>query len=298
MSIPPPRAARAVGSHRLAEGPVWDPVRERVLWVDIPAGRIRTATLTSDGDLAPAEQVSVGGSVGAVAVSADDHWIIAGATGILQRDASGLITAGARVLPGDSGRRLNDGKPDPAGRFVVGSLRSDGDSSTEVLVRIESDDSVTTLDDDLALSNGLAWTRDGSCMFSVDTLRRVIHRRSYDPSSGGVGPRTDFAHVDDGLPDGICLDAEEHLWVAIWGRGEVRRLSPSGDHVDTVTVPAPLVSSVAFVGKDLRSMVITTAAGGLTTAERQRHPLSGHLFLTEPDTPGLPMTAWSRTERG
>jgi sugar lactone lactonase YvrE len=99
--------------------------------------------------------------------------------------------------------------------------------------------------------------------------------------------------LDDGIPDGIALDADEHLWVAVHGAGQVRRFAPDGALVDRVEVPAPHSTSVAFAGDDLRTLVITTAFGELSEEERRAHPESGRLFTTRVDVPGAPVAAWS-----
>jgi sugar lactone lactonase YvrE len=123
----------------------------------------------------------------------------------------------------------------------------------EVLVRLETDGRITQLDGDLTLSNGLAWTTDGTTMYSVDTLRRTVYAREYDPVSGAVAERRVHLRLDDGFPDGIALDVEDHLWVAVWGAGEVRRFAPDGSIVDRLVVPAPHTSSIALAGEDLRT---------------------------------------------
>jgi sugar lactone lactonase YvrE len=197
------------------------------------------------------------------------------------------------VIPAGRGRRLNDGSTDPAGRFVVGTLSLDGRTDSETLVRLEHDGSLTTLDRDLQLSNGLAWSADGTRFYSIDSERHTVFVRPYDPVSGDVGERRVHLRVDDGFPDGMAIDAEDHLWIAVWGAGEVRRFAPDGTVVATVRVPAPHTSCPAFAGDDLRTLVITNARGVLAEAEREAHPRSGQLFTIRTDVPGLPVPFWS-----
>ena len=159
-------------------------------------------------------------------------------------------------------------------------------------MRLEADGSVTTLDDDLGLSNGLAWSCDDRRFWSTDTERQTLFVRSYDPATGAVGERRTHLQVDAGHPDGCALDAEEHLWVAVFGQGQVRRYAPDGALVATVELPAPHTTSVAFAGDDLRTLVITTGSVELTDEQRRTHPLSGHLFTVRTDVPGQPVTAW------
>ncbi|WP_344572649.1 SMP-30/gluconolactonase/LRE family protein [Winogradskya humida] len=189
-------------------------------------------------------------------------------------------------------RRLNDGKTDPEGRFLVGTLAFAGDSQREVLVRLENDGAITTIDDDLTLSNGLAWSTDGSRLFSVDTLRRTVSVRDY----ATLGPRGTFITLDEGYPDGIAMDADDHLWMAVWGAGEVRRYDPAGTCVERIAVPAPHTSSVAFADDDLRRLVITTATDDLTDEQRQQFPDSGRIFTVRVDVPGHLVPAWHQPQ--
>jgi sugar lactone lactonase YvrE len=299
MAMPTVTTARPANAEtcELGEGPVWDAARNRLLWVDIRRGLVLVGELRDGDEIKIVERVTFGETVGAVAVSESGDWLVAGAEELLIRTSEGTVTRGPRLLPASSGRRLNDGRPDPAGRFVVGSLSLGGASHTEVLVRIDEDGDIRSLDDDLTLSNGLAWTADGTRMYSIDTLRRVVFARSYEPDTGGVGARTEFLRFEGGFPDGMCLDAEEHLWIAMWGLGRVHRYSPDGELVAIVEVPAPHTSSVAFAGPDLDLLVITTATQELTETQVAEFPESGRLFITRPGVRGLPQTPWNGLPR-
>ena len=276
-------------SFQLGEGPVWDTARGRLLWVDIVGKALLTGVLSGD-QITVERRRDFAGMVGAVAVAADGTLLVAEQEQLTVVRPDGTRLAGPRVVPVGQARRLNDGKTDPAGRFVVGTLALAGDSDREVLVRLEPDGRLTTIDDDLRLSNGLAWSTDGGLMFSVDTLRRTVFVREYDAHTGAVGPRRTHLTIDDGLPDGIAMDAADHLWIAIWGGGEIRRYDPEGALVGRVAVPAPHTSSVAFAGDRL---VVTTATDELTDEQRRRYPDSGRLFTVAVDVPGAPVPPWS-----
>jgi DNA-binding beta-propeller fold protein YncE len=138
----------------------------------------------------------------------------------------------------------------------------------------------------------VAWSADGRRLYSVDTLRQTVFVRDYDAATGAVGERRTHLRLEDGHPDGCTIDAEDHLWVAVFGRGEVRRYAPDGAHVATVEVPAPHTTSVAFAGGDLRTLVITTGSVELSDEERRTHPLSGHLFTVRTEVPGRPAPYW------
>jgi sugar lactone lactonase YvrE len=277
----------------LGEGPVWDPTRQVVLWVDIRRGLVFSGRLDAHGRISDVEHVPFPGTVGAVAVAEDGSWIVAAAETLLVHPAAGSTRELVRVIRAGQLRRTNDGKPDPAGRFLIGTLSLGDDSQNEVLVRLERDGSLTTIDDDLTLSNGLAWSPDGSVLYSVDTLRRVVFARSYDMATGATGERRALIEFADGFPDGMCSDADGYLWIAMWGLGEVRRYTPEGEHERTIRVPAPHVSSVAFAGESLDTLVITTATQDLTDEQLAAYPLSGKLFTARPGVRGLPVPPWS-----
>ncbi|MFD4505358.1 SMP-30/gluconolactonase/LRE family protein [Streptomyces sp. NPDC058457] len=280
------------GKYQLAEGPVWDAPRQRLLWVDISGGLVLEGTL--DGDrIAVTREHRFDEMVSAVAAAEDGTLVVAALQHLVVVHPDGTRTDGPRVIPAGAGRRLNDGGTDPAGRFLVGSLRLDGRSESEVLVRWEQDGRLTPLDKDLTLSNGLAWSADGTLMYSVDTLRRTVFVRDYDAETGSVGERRVHVQLDDGYPDGIVLDAAGHLWVAVYGAGEVRCYAPDGTLSDRLVVPAPHTTSVAFAGPDLHTLVITTATPETDDPRRPATPDSGRLFTVRTAVPGLPVAAWA-----
>jgi sugar lactone lactonase YvrE len=265
----------------LGEGPYWDAPRSRVLWVDIDAGTVHEGRL--DGDrVVPVRSTHVDGTAGAVVCSADGELLVAGAQRLFP---GGPVTSGPR--------RLNDGACDPAGRFLVGTLPLGGSGGAQSLVRVERDGSVTVLDDDLVLSNGLAWSVDGTRMYSADTRAHVVRVRAYDAGTGEVGPRRDWLRLGADLPDGLCVDAEDHVWVALWGSGRVCRYTPDGELVGVVDVPAPATTSVAFVGDDLRTLLITTATAEVGAADLVAFPDSGRLFVAHVGVAGQPVTPWT-----
>jgi sugar lactone lactonase YvrE len=276
---------------RLGEGPVWDAPRDRLLWVDIE-GRAMLQGVLDGGAVTVSGRIGFDTMVGAVAVAEDGTLLVAAQEHLVVVRPDGTREDGPRVIPAGEARRLNDGGTDPAGRFLVGTLSLGGPSEREVLVRLESGGRLTVLDDDLALSNGLAWSADGRRMFSVDTVARTVSVRDYDPGSGAVGPRRVHLRLEGGLPDGIAMDADDHLWVAVWGGGEVRRYAPDGTVVDRVVTGAPHTSSVAFAGGDLRTLVITTATSELGDDQLAAHPGSGRLFTARAEVPGLPVAPW------
>lgn len=289
LAAPEPATEEAFA---LAEGPVWDPKRSRLLWVDI-VGRCMLEGVLADGFIEIVDRRRFDEMVGSVAVAEDGTLLVALKETLVVVCADGARREVARIVADGEPRRCNDGSTDPAGRFVVGTLSLGGESHGEVLVRLEPDGSITQMEDDLSLSNGLAWSVDGSRMYNVDTRTRSVFIRDYDPATARFGARRPHVRLEDGFPDGIAVDAADHLWIAVWGAGEVRRVTPDGDVVGRLSVPAPHTSSVAFAGDDLRTLVITSATDELTPEQLSSHPDSGRLFTTRVDVPGAPVHYWS-----
>jgi sugar lactone lactonase YvrE len=279
--------------YELGEGPVWDAWRERVLWVDINPGLVYTGHL-SDGLLRPDVRLRFGETVGTVVSSADGRLLVAGARRLYEVDDEWRCTPWVDVVPESKRSRLNDGACDPAGRFLVGSMAQDARRGEECLYRLEPDGTLTVLDSDLTISNGLAWSPDGTVMYSTDTIPGVVWAREYDPDHGDHGARREVIRLGHGgWPDGLCVDAEGNLWVAIWGGGEVRSYSPDGDRLATVSVPAPHATSVAFVGPERDTLLITTATDQLSAAQLDAFPLSGRIFEAHVGVAGLPVAPWA-----
>ena len=285
-------------AYALAEAPLWDAPRERLLWVDIDAGsvhagRLDGGTVVADAALHFAETVA------AVACADDGQLLVAGARDLYHVRAGSAPELAARPIPAGRASRLNDGACDPAGRFLIGTMALDARRGEESLQRLEYDGSMTVIDDDLTLSNGLAWSPDGAVLYSVDTISGVIWARRYDPRTGACAERSAAVRCrgGGGSPDGVCSDTDGNLWVAVWGVGEVRCYSPAGERLATVTVPAPHTSSVAFAGPRRDVLVITTARAQLSSAQLDAFPLSGHLFVAHVEAVGVAVAPWAGLAR-
>jgi sugar lactone lactonase YvrE len=276
----------------LGEGPLWDADRQRLLWVDIVAGLVCAGTLDpASGTVTATTTWVFDGTVGAVAVAETGDLLVAERRGLTRVDPTGTRTPLASVLPDAVASRLNDGAVDPAGRFLVGSMALDDRRGEELLVRLDSA-GCTTIDADLTLSNGLGWSPAGDRFYSTDTVARMIWVRDYDRTTGATGPRQELIAVTDGHPDGLCVDVDGNLWIAIWGRGRVECRTPGGDLLATVAVDAPHTSSVAFAGPDLDVLVVTTATDGLRADKLASQPHSGRLFTARVGAVGLPTAYW------
>ncbi|SDQ92074.1 Sugar lactone lactonase YvrE [Curtobacterium sp. UNCCL20] len=285
--------ARVASADRfvLGEGPV-KTGEDGVLWVDIVRGQVFLGVI-EDGQVIETARHQFDGMVGAAVLADSGVLLVASQEQLVVVHTDGRRTAGPRIVPADSARRSNDGAVDPMGRFLIGTLALGDSAGGEALVRIEDDGTPTVIDDDLSLSNGIAWAPDGKVLYNTDTIPGVIWARPYDAESGRIGARHEHLRISDGFPDGICVDTDGCIWVAIWGAGEVRRFSPHGVLIDTVAVPAPHVSSVAFVGKASHQLLITTASRDLSAADLDEYPDAGRLFLADVHAKGIPTAPWS-----
>lgn len=286
----PPRVATD-DAYVLAEGPFWDSVRGHVLWVDIRRGLVLSGILADDGTIDEVDRIRIDGTVGSVAPSAAGSWIVANGDDIVGVE-HGELRHRIAVLGSRGARRFNDGKPDAAGRYLVGTLSLTGPSDREELLLVERDGSWRVIDDDLTMSNGIGWSADGTLLYTIDTLRRRVYVRPYDVLTGETGAREVLIELADGYPDGMCVDAEDHLWIAVWGLGQVHRYTPSGELEHVIDIPAPHTSSVAFAGPLLDTLVVTTASDELSDDQLEAHPLSGRLFTVVPGVTGLPQPLW------
>ena len=157
---------------------------------------------------------------------------------------------------------------------------------------MDTDLSVRTVLSGVTLSNGLVWTQDEKTMYYIDSGTSQVEAFDYDRECGTISNRRSIVEIpaDEGILDGMTIDANGNLWVAVYRAGEVRCWAPSnGELLDTVEVPgAKQVTSCAFGGRDLDELYITTASDGLTDEERKEQPLAGSLFRVKPGVAGVP----------
>ncbi|GAA0565170.1 hypothetical protein GCM10010172_55840 [Paractinoplanes ferrugineus] len=284
MSPAPEAIPVSPDRYELGEGPLWDAERQRLLWVDILAGKVFA------GRLDPFEVTDTwefDGVATAVAVAADGALLVAERETLTRVDPDGARTHVARVLPAGCGSRLNDGAVDPTGRFLVGSMALDDRTGAELLVRLEGG-GCATIDSDLTLSNGLAWAPDGNALYSIDSTARKVRVRDYPG-----GERRDLLEVTGGLPDGMCADSDGNLWIAVHGAGRVECRSPGGTLFGVIELSAPQPTSVSFAGPDLDVLVITTATENMSAEELAKHPDSGRVFTARVGATGLPTPYWN-----
>jgi sugar lactone lactonase YvrE len=186
--------------------------------------------------------------------------------------------------------RMNDGKCDPAGRFWAGTMNLDAKVGAGALYRLDVDHSVTRVLSDVTISNGLGWSPAGDHMYYIDTWLGGIDEFDFDAGTGECSNRRRLVDIpkDLGVPDGMAVDSDGYLWVALCYGWAVHRYSPSGKLDAVVRFPCSLITSCAFGGRDLGELYVTSGTLNLTPEQLREQPYAGALFLIRPGVAGLP----------
>ncbi|MBT2594042.1 SMP-30/gluconolactonase/LRE family protein [Arthrobacter sp. ISL-72] len=263
--------ACSVAPMELGEGPRLLP-DGRVVAVDILRGQLWQVDLASAERTVLLKEIAV--PLGAVApISGNDRALLAAAAdGIAILDDADRLTwlsapsdkapvpTAARETPAV---RMNDAVCDPSGRFWAGTMALDATPGAGSLHRLDEEGSLTTVLTGLTIPNGPAFNGSGTLMYLADSAKGTITRYTVDPHGGTLSRAEEFVTIANGSPDGMITDVEDHLWVAIWGAGQVHRYRPNGSLERILPVPARQPTSVCFAGEDRTTLVVTTASIGL-----------------------------------
>jgi sugar lactone lactonase YvrE len=265
----------------LGEGPLWDARSGELLWVDIMAGLLHRYDPATGNDIA----LDVGQPVGCVVPRAGGGWMLGLQAGFAAADGRAELLA-----PLDSGRpdlRMNDGAVDSHGRFWAGTMQLDFEPGAGALYRLDPDGSVHTMLTGVTISNGIGWSPDDTLMYYVDTPTRRIDVFDWDAEAGAIANRRPLVELEPGAgdPDGLVVDEDGCIWVALWDGFAVRRYGPDGELLGSVSLPAGRVTKAAFGGADLDELYVTTALGP--------EPQSGGVFRALPGVRGLPAHAFA-----
>ncbi|NHD19091.1 MULTISPECIES: SMP-30/gluconolactonase/LRE family protein [unclassified Actinopolyspora] len=275
------RATEVCAEH--GEGPVWDPTTGQLHWVDMLAGEL--LTMVPGGIIGRTKL----GTVAAVA-----RPVVGGGLVLALERGFALLRPGRQTpesLPqlwSDPSIRMNDGGCDALGRFYAGSMAYDESPGKGTLWRLDGALRATRVLDGVTISNGLVWTEDGGTAFYVDTPTGRVDRFDVDEHTGEPHNRRPAVRVPNelGSPDGLALDAEGCLWVALWQGGAVHRYSPDGQLLARVRVPTPQVTACAFGGPRMETLYITTSRQG---RDDRDDGSSGALFRVTPGVRGTPV---------
>ena len=273
----------------LGEGPVWDARSGRLAWVDILGRRIHltdpvsgeTASIEVPLDVGAIAPRAAGGFVAALQ---DGFWVV----------GDGEPRRLAMIPEARPGLRFNDGKCDPEGRFWAGTMAYDEADGVACLYRLDTDGTVRRMLDGVTISNGIAWSGDGVTMFYIDSPTGRIDAFSYEPATGAISDRRTVVRIpaEVGSPDGLTIDADGGLWLALWGGSAIHRyLDGRLDRVIDMPVSQP--TSCAFGGGDLDELYVTSAWKGLSADARRAEPLAGAVFRVRPGVRGVPPSVYS-----
>lgn len=263
-------------AYAFGEGLRWDADRGELLWVDLLAGRLHRAPVDRLDETTTTE---VGHPLGAFAPDTRGGFLLAAGQGLAHLSASGEVTP--RTLLEPESARMNDAACDPAGRFWAGSTAYDEREGAASLYRVDLDGSTTAVLRGLTIANGPAWSPDGAVLYLDDSGRGVL--LAYDVADdGGLSGERELVRFDSGAGDGLTVDDEGFLWVAVFGGGAVHRYDPAGRLVARVEVGASQVSSCCLADGRLYA---TTVAEGLSEPE----PGAGRLFVADVGASGPPV---------
>lgn len=262
------------------EGPVWHDGWGGLRWVDMLAGDV----LHLDQGSGAVDRRHVGSVVAALRPRAVGGAVLALERGFAFTDDFVNVRP-LHELWSDTGIRMNDGGCAPDGSFFCGSMAYDAEPGRGALYRLDLDGNVTTALHDVTISNGLAWSPDGATAYFVDTPTQRID--AFDYVDGSLVRRRRVVRIaaEKGAPDGLTVDAEGGLWVALWGGGAVHHYSPEGTLLDVVDLPVPRVTACTFGGPELDRLYITTSR---VDTDITAHPEAGAVFRISPPVPGLP----------
>jgi sugar lactone lactonase YvrE len=260
------------------EGPVWSAAWGGLRFVDMLAGAV--LSLRSDGSV---ERRQVGAIAAALRPRSGGGAVIGVERGFVLEEPDGALSPVIAAWT-EADARMNDGSCDPDGRFYCGSMAYDRHQGGGALYRLDPDLTVHRILAGVTISNGLDWSPDGSLAYYVDTETSRVDVLDYNAESG-LANRRPFVHIHsgDGRPDGLTVDADGGIWVALNGGGAVRRYAPDATLDLVVETPTPHVTACTFGGSDLRTLFITTSRESVPAGE---DPVAGSLVACEPGATG------------
>ena len=265
----------------LGEGPAWDAKTQTLYWLDILEKRIYAGTRI----LAELDDF-----VGCLAPRRNGNLLVGKRFSFADLEpATAQVTVLASVSE-PSENRFNDGKCDPAGRFLAGSMDMNEKDASGALYSFDGK-GVTQLLEGIRISNGLAWSVDHKTFYYIDTPTREVKAFDYDVEHGQIAnPRVAFNIPESlGWPDGMTSDTEGNLWIAMWGGAQVTKWNPnSGKLLEQIPMPALQTSSCVFGGRDMNELYVTSARVGMSETDLKKYPLSGGLFKVSTNVVGMP----------
>lgn len=272
----------------LGEGPRWHGAEKQLYWVDIARNELHRFDPASGRD----EVRHFDAPVGCYAFIAGGGLLLAMKDGFatLASWNADPVPFGEQIFADRPDLRFNDGRADPQGRFWAGSVNITKSAQDAALYRLDRNAAVTEIEGGMLTCNGAAFSADGRRFFHADTPSHALRAYDCDPTSGTLSNRAILHQFPfgEGRPDGGSVDVEGYCWSALFDGGRVVRLSPAGDIVAEVAIPAKRPTMIVFGDDDLRTAYVTTARTGVSAEELATQPQSGGIFRFRVDVPGLP----------
>jgi sugar lactone lactonase YvrE len=272
------------------EGALWHAEKQLFYWVDITRGVVHIYDPASNIDRA----IDVGQAVGTVVARRSGGLMLAVRDGFASLDLdTEQMTLVANPEAGKHNLRFNDGKCDPAGRFWAGSMTAVGDAvaGAGTLYSLDAQGQVVPRLTKVGISNGIVWTADKKTMYFIDTLAYSLDAYDYDDATGNVSNRRVLVRFapEQGFPDGMTIDSQDKVWVAVMGAGKVFHYDPEpGTLLEVIELPTPATTSCALGGPNLDELYITTSTLGLTPEQLAADHQAGAVFKVKVDVQGVP----------
>ncbi len=285
-----------LGAHPLVgEGPTWSAEEGALYWIDIHGpslNRFDPATGATKAWRMPAP-------IGSFALTRKGRAVVALKTGLHLFDfATGDFRLLANPEPNLAENRFNDGKASPDGRFFAGTMHdAQPRQPLAHFYRLDPDGTCTRLFDKVTVSNGLAWSPDGTIMYHADSRDNVVYAWDYDLRTGAIANRRDFVRptAEQGRPDGAATDMEGCYWSAGVSAGALNRFRPDGTLDRSIAMPCAAPTMPCFAGPELKTIYVTSLRENLSPEKLAKWPLSGSLFALEVDVPGVPVAKFDDT---
>ena len=273
------------GNMILGEGPTYSVSENAIYWVDIKQPTLYRYDLSSG----QTRSYAMPDYIGWVVARAAGGLIAGFRHGVAHLSLEPLrIDYIAQIETDRPNYRLNDAKAHPNGSIYFGTMDNDEQESDGRLYRLFPDGQVMQLDSGYRVTNGPGFSRDGRRMYTPDSARAVVYCFDVDDNGNLTGKREFIRFAKgEGYPDGMTVDADDHLWIAHWGGACVKRFTPTGEVERVIPLPAPNITSCAFAGKNFDRLFVTSATKGLSAQQRAEYPLAGSLFEVDTGCVGV-----------
>jgi sugar lactone lactonase YvrE len=270
----------------LAEGPYWHAGRKSFFWVDIDGKKFHEYNWVTG----KVNEWKLDYRVSLIAESNYSHHLLLGVQGglisfNLDNSTFEWLRDIEKEIPMN---RTNDGGCDPYGRLWIGTMHREFHKGKGSLYSVEHDLSIKKRLDNVTISNGIVWSQDGTKMYYIDSPTKTIQCFLFNNETGDLQFEKIAIRINEGSPDGMCMDEEGMLWIAQWDAFGVYRWNPgTGKLLDRIELPVPQVSSCAFGGENMDQLFITTARENMDEETLKKYPLSGNVFIAKPGVKGI-----------